>query len=65
MDLSNIQQWKSSSVFTGLSYKVRSQGFFIQNNPKNLEPSFKTDLEFLEYFRREDKVSKQNFIKLI
>ena len=36
--------------------------FSFQNNPKNLDPSYMTDLDLWEYFGRVKLVLQQNFI---
>ena len=46
-----------------LSY--RTEVFPFQNNLKNLDPSYKMDLDFLNCDVREKPVSKQNFIQMI
>ena len=39
--------------------------FAFQNNPKNLDPSYKTDLDLWDYLRRVKPVLQQNWIGLI
>ena len=45
------------------SYKTVS--FFFENNPKNVDPSYKIDLDFWDCFERVKLVLQQNFIGLI
>ena len=42
----------------GFAYKTGS--FPSKIITKNLDPSYKTDLDFWDCFRREDPISKQN-----
>ena len=41
------------------------RSFPFQNYPKNLDPSYKMDLDFLDWFRREISISEPNFVTLI
>ena len=38
-------------------------GVSLVNNPKNLDPSYEMDLDFLDCFGRENTILQQNFIK--
>ena len=51
----------SSTVFLQLS----SEFFFFQNNPKDLDPSCKMDLNLLDCLGRVNLVLQLNFIGLI
>ena len=63
----------SSFLNASCSYGVRllyflgyKMGVFpFQTNPKNLDPSYKMDLDIWDCFGRKDFVLKQNFVGLI
>ena len=42
-----------------------TESFSFQNNPKNLDPSYKMDIDLWDYLERVKLVLKQNFIGLI
>ena len=44
-----------------ISLGIRQVFFPFQSNPKNLDPSFKTDLDICDCFKRGNLISKQNF----
>ena len=46
-------------------YSVIRWSFSFQNNPKDLDPSCKTDLDLWDYLGRVKLVLLQNFIGLI
>ena len=52
-----VKLYHISSVFR--------QSMFIQKNLKNLDPSYKMDLDFLDCLGRLKLVTKQNFVELI
>ena len=50
---------------TEFFFSSKTQNFFFQNNPKNLDPSFKTDLDLWNCLGRLKLVLQQNFKGLI
>ena len=46
-------------------FGFKTEFFFFQNNPKDLDPSCKMDLDLWDCLGRVKLVSKQNFIGLI
>ena len=46
-------------------YSVIRQSFSFQNNPKDLDPSYKMDLDFWDCLGRVKLVLLQNFVGLI
>ena len=46
-------------------FDYKMEFFSFQNNPQNLDPSYKTDLDLCDCLGREKLELKQNFIRLI
>ena len=46
------------------SFKASGQGFLIQNNLKDLDPSCKTDLDLWDGFRREQFIAELHMAAL-
>ena len=46
-------------------FSYKTEIFFLQNNPKDLDPSYKTDLDLWDCLGRVKLVLQQNFIGLI
>ena len=46
-------------------FSYKTEVFPFQNNPKDLDPSYKMDLDFWDCFGRENPILYQNFIRHI
>ena len=52
-------------IYTPYFFGYKTEFFPFQNNPKNLDLSYKMDLDLSDCFERVKLVLKQNFIGLI
>ena len=57
--------WATVSLCLPYFFGYKTEFFSFQNNPKNLDPSYKTDLHFWECLGRVKLVLLQNYIGLI
>ena len=67
MDLSTYEFYEPICSFSGLPYflEYKMELFSFQNNPKDLDPSYKMDLDLWDCFGRVKLVLQQNFIGLV
>ena len=62
-DLHNV--WFSSACYIPYYFAYKTEFFPFQNDPKNLDPSYKMDLDFWHCLARVKLVLQQDFIGLI